>query len=318
MHRVLGAAVPSLTAFTGLHSLYLYDNSVFGEPKLENYIRDTIENNSKTLTRLSLSGDVIWACPIRSLTNLHELEIIMPKELGGLALIFRHCVTLRSLTLHQDNIADEHPLFPVLESNLTALPELTAFKLIDHSAGETNVQRQILANFLENRKNLRKLDVCVGHDWDGERRDPCLDILPTLPALNVLALTFGECYGEDALLLDKLIPINVTALMLQVEVPFYEYEEDVLLRGWIDLVCVMMSRLTCTFTVILCFSSGNANPSNTFTSSTTPVMQISKSNSSRTIPSLCGWSDTVLISAGSSMIPKKEHQDTLLLGHLRG
>ncbi|KAI0753826.1 hypothetical protein C8Q74DRAFT_1222358 [Fomes fomentarius] len=235
---VLGAAVPSLAAFTGLHSLHLYDGSVFGDPNLENgegYIYATIETNSKTLTRLSISGDVIWACPIRSLTNLHELELILPNELGGLALIFRHCVDLRSLTLHLDSIADEHPFFPLLQSNPTALPALTAFKLISHSDFDvTSAHGQILANFLENKTNLHMLDIdiCTYHVSDEERVASYLNILPALPALNVLGLNLNDCY-EDALLFDKLIPINVTAFLLRVEVQFFE---DTLLRGSIDLL----------------------------------------------------------------------------------
>ncbi|KAI0753836.1 hypothetical protein C8Q74DRAFT_1373762 [Fomes fomentarius] len=234
---VLGAAVLSLAAFTGLHSLHLYDGSVL-EPKLENgegYIYSTIETNSITLTRLSISGDVIWACPIRSLTNLHELELILPNELGGLALIFRHCVDLRSFTLHLNSVADDHPLFPLLQSNPTALPALTAFKLISHLDFDvTSAHGQILANFLENKTKLRMLDIDCTSQWpDEERVQSYLNILPALPALNVLGLNLIGCYGEDVLLLDKLIPINVTALMLHVEVHF---SEDALLRGWIDLL----------------------------------------------------------------------------------
>ena len=64
------------------------------------------------LTRLSVSGDVIWRRG--SFSGLHELELIfiISLRLVGFDEILRHCAALTSLTIVPTDLTDPDEIFP--------------------------------------------------------------------------------------------------------------------------------------------------------------------------------------------------------------
>ena len=206
-------------------------------------IHAAIGANSHTLNRLSIHGDALWGCQIRSYFHLHELELIFPTDLGGLSLIFHHCTRLRSFSLYTSG--NRYQLSALLESNPTALPDLTSFKLITQRAEISEADHAALSRFLENKKKLRRLD--VSHDTYDDSVHFLLPFLPVLPALEVLGLDLPSLPfdgGWDWINmrdLDEKIPLKISALMVRVP-PEWETEERFTDQEWIKLVRTSIQR----------------------------------------------------------------------------
>ena len=133
----------------------------------------------------------------------------------------------------------------LLESNPTALPDLTSFKLITQRAEISEADHAALSKFLENKKKLRRLD--VSHDAYDDSVHFLLPFLPVLPALEVLGLDLPSLPfdgGWDWINmrdLDEKIPLKISALMVRVP-PEWETEERFTDQEWIKLVRTSIQR----------------------------------------------------------------------------
>ncbi|TBU21863.1 hypothetical protein BD311DRAFT_869709 [Dichomitus squalens] len=188
---------------------------------------------SGTLFRIAVSGDLVWGCSVRSLLGLQELEVILPEEPGGLALILRHCISLRSLSLF---VLESDDLFSCLEACPTSLPDLRAFKFIHRDATFAHRNAEILAQFLRNKKKLRSLDVEISVDFDqGVHEQQLLEAITELTGLEVLGLNFQRPAWRlsDIELFDKHIPKGVTALRISAQLG--QVDNEVLQKEWFDL-----------------------------------------------------------------------------------
>ncbi|KAM5534146.1 hypothetical protein V8D89_012166 [Ganoderma adspersum] len=177
-------------------------------------VHETITANAATLRRLDVFGDVLWACPPTSFSNLHELTIVFPRTLDGLTSVFEHCRALGSFTLclHQDG----PELRGVLAAHPDALPNLTSLKLL--SAYELPEEAiKDVATFLKKKKRLRRLDVLTRTESPtGRANEPLLKIMPELPCLEVLGLDLrpARLTAAHVKLLQQHVPPQVTALFL--------------------------------------------------------------------------------------------------------
>ncbi len=196
-----------------------------------NRLLDTV---APTLIRLSISGDAIWRREsFGSFLTLRELELVSTATFGGLHNILNHCTALTSLTLIPAPFSDE--LFAALDAHPNTLPGLTAFKYFNHTEVEVIADEhvQALCKFLKNKQRLRRLDVLLDGPERGEV--PLLELLPALPALEVLGFDFVryEWLPEDVLAFERVIPARLSALRLQpgVEEVHAPYRES-----WLKLV----------------------------------------------------------------------------------
>ncbi|RPD72687.1 hypothetical protein L226DRAFT_536873 [Lentinus tigrinus ALCF2SS1-7] len=226
-----------LTKFTRLQTLALHRPNQYGVDVYTGgsdsvYISEVVKANQDTLKSLSLYGNAAWKCPVGSLLHLQELELILPVSGADFALILTQCADLRYLTLNI-SLGFNIELIDVLESHSAALPHLTAFKLLNANIPERLAAS--LATFLQNKKSLRMLDLACKTDHGGGVALPLLEVLPQLPALDVLGLTRvmsgDEMEGAEIDLLGRYIPECVSALMLRLDV-----ERERTCSKWIDLV----------------------------------------------------------------------------------
>ncbi|TFK88957.1 hypothetical protein K466DRAFT_519873 [Polyporus arcularius HHB13444] len=202
-------------------------------------ISDGIEANQNTLARLTLYGDALWRCPVRSLLDLQELEIILPPSLAGLELVLHHCTTLRYVTFDL-HVCTNARLLELLKTHPDSLPQLTAFKLFFEQLHPlTHAEVTLLAEFLKGKKTLRMLDLAdTDADMEEGTEVPILKILPELPALEVLGLNiqcFEFSHGEFQVLRTHLPP-RLSALFLNLTVDGTVSRQD-----WIDLLSNLTS-----------------------------------------------------------------------------
>ena len=199
-----------------------------------------VDGMAHTLTRVTAAGDFLWGCSIRSMLGLQELEVVLPRTVGGLALVLRHCFLLRSLTLY--------PLAPddvlsTFNADPGALPELRAFKFIYCGIKGTSRfeyrHAQSLARFIENKRRLTSLDVDIDLRLprdEGRFDEPILDAVAGLPHLEVLGFSLvRSAWGPgDIQFFRQRIPRSLTALRLSVSVD--HPDNDILLHEWFELV----------------------------------------------------------------------------------
>ncbi|PIL26350.1 hypothetical protein GSI_12106 [Ganoderma sinense ZZ0214-1] len=179
-----------------------------------------IDTKAPAITRLSVSGEVLWTCQsLSSFRALQELELIYTNTFNGLGEILVHCATLTSLTILPTECAYLGQLFTALEAHPGALSNLSAFKYLAPSEDScmVTVERVIsLCKFLKNKRCLRRLDVKFDGN-DGVER-PLLELLPELPALAVLGFSFvrgARWMPEDIIPFERAIPAHVSALRLE-------------------------------------------------------------------------------------------------------
>ncbi|KAI1783471.1 hypothetical protein LXA43DRAFT_1102495 [Ganoderma leucocontextum] len=235
------ATAPCLSAFSGLHELRTVDVGWFDSSLDEGCARAlqmAVDSMSRTLTRITIAGDVFWGCSIRSMLGLQELEVILPRTAGGLALVFRHCLSLRSLTLFPRAL---YELFSALQAEPTALPGLRALKFVYSSIEDMPRfeyrHAQTLARFIENKKELASLDVEIDGPTDETPCDiPLLQAIAQLPRLEVLGFSLARSAWEpsDIQFFRERIPRAVTALRISVSVE--QADNDVLLQEWFSLI----------------------------------------------------------------------------------
>lgn len=203
-------------------------------------IAAAVEANEETLTRLTLYGDGIWDCPLRSLLRLQELELILPISLNGFEHVMAQCAELRYLTL--DLKSGSRHFVRMVQAHPTTLPLLTAFKLLGTNADDAG--SIALADFLRDKKNLRMLDFgwlrneeVVEDGPEGGLPLPLLEVLPQLPALEVLGLTVARNRLTPATIrfLAQYIPPQLSALMLRLESRVF-FEVNGAAEEWTNLV----------------------------------------------------------------------------------
>ncbi|RPD53285.1 hypothetical protein L226DRAFT_511375 [Lentinus tigrinus ALCF2SS1-7] len=231
----------ALVKFKRLQTLILHrpynPDHMFNSPEdSEVSVADGVEASRDTLTRLTLYGNALWRCPVRSLLDLHELEIILPPSLDGLELILHHCTGLRYVTFDLF-MCENSRLVELLKAHPEALPRLVAFKLFfGHTDLLTREQTAVIANFLRGKKALRMLDLADNDISMEEGAEiPLGEMLRELPALEVLGLNAHHAFLPDdvdivAFLRDHLPP-QLSALFLN----FTLDDEDMSFLGFIDI-----------------------------------------------------------------------------------
>ncbi|KAI0692128.1 hypothetical protein C8T65DRAFT_670064 [Cerioporus squamosus] len=212
-----------LTKFHRIQTLTLhrpYDPELLlllPDDSLDVSVSEGMEANQSTLTCLTLYGDTIWRCPVRSLLGLQELEIILPPSLAGLELVLRHCTALRYVTLDLQ-LCTNSQFLELFKAHPDCLPHLTAFKLFfEHIHPLTIAQATLLADFLRRKKTLRMLDLADSEaDMEEGTEVTLLMILPELPALEVLGLNVQrfDFWKEDLEFLGTHLPPQLSALFL--------------------------------------------------------------------------------------------------------
>ncbi|RDX43342.1 hypothetical protein OH76DRAFT_1390660 [Lentinus brumalis] len=180
-----------------------------------------LKANEGTLAHLTLFGDTIWTCPVRSLLRLQELELIFLQALDGFDSILTQCADLRYLTLGlaEDTVKN---FMQLLQSHPTAFPRLTAFKLLHAEVNDLDTYP--LHVFLQTKKELRMFDL----GWEGDDIEeagvplPLRELLCELPALEVVGLTVtGEWMDpEDIYVFAQHLPSHISALILRLFVIF--------------------------------------------------------------------------------------------------
>ncbi|KAI0742227.1 hypothetical protein C8Q80DRAFT_1272941 [Daedaleopsis nitida] len=224
-----GAALtPSLSKLRNIRVLRLVpDSSALpdhyeGPRDLTNSIE---ENHYRILTHLSVyPGSVIWEFPVRAFFGLQELEIVAANNLGGLTLVFHHCSALRFLALCAIEVATiSNQLVPLLIASATALPDLTALKIIcdcgDLEFFSPHELTFAVSTFLANKQRLRMLDLVLHRDPEVPGL-PMWATLPQLPNLEVLGIDLqSPQWSEgDIRRLDECIPLRLSALLVHATV----------------------------------------------------------------------------------------------------
>ncbi|KAM5537235.1 hypothetical protein V8D89_009168 [Ganoderma adspersum] len=182
-----------------------------------------IEANLDTLGAVCLTG-AVWEplLPLSRFMHLHELELIAVYDYDGLGELISCCTLLRSFAL----MPAEQEFIPILRAHSHALPNLDAFKLraLDYSGDDVAA----LAEFLRPKRHLRLLDVTMHIDSRRFGSDPqvspvllpLLQIMPTLPDLRVVGLSFhvGAVRQDHTLYMERYLPRNLTALLFWAEI----------------------------------------------------------------------------------------------------
>ncbi|OSC98335.1 hypothetical protein PYCCODRAFT_1397227 [Trametes coccinea BRFM310] len=201
----------------------------------EEEIYTCLENVSHTLRRLWVQGTAIWSAPMRLLSGLQEMFLLMPCNLDGLSIVFHHCDELRSFGLftQHSNCAEE--LRCAMETMPNALPQLTSFKLHMYSQSDSLALTNALYAFLRSKKELRRLDVQTRYVSEVDQLAPFYDLLPTLPKLEVVGMKIkGRLFTqEDLKRLDERLPLALTALLIEHN---YLSLEEGSLQGLIDML----------------------------------------------------------------------------------
>ncbi|KAI9060346.1 hypothetical protein FKP32DRAFT_1595425 [Trametes sanguinea] len=175
------------------------------------------ENVSPALRRLWVQGTAIWFAPIRMLSGLQELCLLMPASLDGLILAFHHCTELRSFGLLALHRSRAYELKSALEAMPNALPHLRSFKLIMYSPSDSPALTSALHAFLRGKKELRRLDIQTRCVSEVDQEAPFYDILPTFPKLEVVGMKIKGMTSpqEDLKRLDARLPLGLTALLIE-------------------------------------------------------------------------------------------------------
>ncbi|PCH37042.1 hypothetical protein WOLCODRAFT_140692 [Wolfiporia cocos MD-104 SS10] len=201
-----------------LRSLQLYRTESLLEPNHESeslVIREAIRSNQQTLRKLQIQGQDLRHIPPSELGHLTELTIM---DIGGARLgeIVSSLVHLQFLSVEPD-LFIEGGVFDAFAKKPSSLPRLRTLKVM----GATDAYHRfngseiaILAQFLEKRVSMRRLDVCIACDW--EDLAPLLHVLPGLKDLTVLGMHFrtDKLTHEIANQLRHFIPRRTNALRL--------------------------------------------------------------------------------------------------------
>ncbi|KAM5534148.1 hypothetical protein V8D89_012168 [Ganoderma adspersum] len=233
------ATLRCLSAFSRLRELCSVDGDFYSSLSVEDprahALHLALDGMARTLTRVSVVGDAIWGCSVRSMVHLQELEIVLPGTAAGLDLVFKHCVSLHSLTLFT-RARDE--FLSVLQRNPAALPDLRVFKFIYWLNQEAfgDQQAQTLATFIKSKGRLTLLDVEIrGQGYDMCDR-PLLEAIAQLPHLEVLGFTLVRSAWEqgDIQFFREHLPQRLAAL--RVSVCLNEAHNTVFPSEWLDLI----------------------------------------------------------------------------------
>lgn len=198
----------------------------------------SIEANADSLRSLRLTGDIWAQLPQPSrFAHLDELEFVCLETYDVLPTLFAHCPRLRAFAL----IYAEQDLIPVLRRHPLALPNLDSFKLWGVNYDGNDVA--VLAAFLRPKRRLRRLDVMVRVDTPEWMSDdprvypvllPLLEIMPALPELHVVGLSFRVRTVQEAHIRDlqAYLPQKLTALLVWADVASMPLPA----KRWTDLV----------------------------------------------------------------------------------
>ncbi|OCH88072.1 hypothetical protein OBBRIDRAFT_889361 [Obba rivulosa] len=202
-------------------------------------VRSVLGSNSRTLRELALSGPWIWDSPMHIFGDLTHLDLLDavgwgvddPASWGNLKLIFHHSTRLESLSIVNHSIMIE-PLYKVFQSELSALPYLTSFKVIDRHDEPSQARVFALSEFIRHKPRLRRLDVHIDVDW--EDISPLLSVLPNLHSLEVLGITVkNQMFNFNNLELEQSIPRGIAALRLDLS---YRGLSFPIVDDWLTLI----------------------------------------------------------------------------------
>ncbi|KAI1796940.1 hypothetical protein LXA43DRAFT_495097 [Ganoderma leucocontextum] len=226
-----------------VRSFSIMDRDFVPDEKECPVIRAAINANADPLRSVCLTGD-IWAQlpPLSRFAHLDELEFICLETYDELGTLFAHCSRLRAFAL----VYAEQDLIPVLAAYPHALPNLDSFKLwgIDYTGDDVAV----LAEFLRPKRRLRRLDVMVRVDTPGWVTNdarvcpvllPLLEIMPALPDLHVVGLSFRVREVQEVHIRDlqAYLPRNLTALLVWTDVT----STPIPAKHWTDLFAAYKS-----------------------------------------------------------------------------
>ncbi|KAH9948823.1 hypothetical protein B0H21DRAFT_890144 [Amylocystis lapponica] len=162
-----------------------------------------VSADTATLREMSVWGTIMILTPaIRQ--NLTHLEVVCADENENFAQLLQETLRLESLIILYDC------LFEVLKLNATTLPHLTSFKLLEIDGPGDNYYDddenpvEVIANFLRDRHNLRRLDLGFRYYWRFKTLLPLFEGLQwrELESLDVLGIGLEcEITMENALLL---------------------------------------------------------------------------------------------------------------------
>ncbi|KAJ7030017.1 hypothetical protein C8F04DRAFT_1115047 [Mycena alexandri] len=200
----------------------------FGDPK---DIVGIVETNP--IQELVLLSAHVGLLPIRVCNNLTQLDICVPQygELVGLDLVFRHALSLESLSL----VGYTEPLiFADLPTNPTVLPRLTSFRLScefwNQEATEAHVP--LLCEFLSQRASLRRLYIRI----PDQRLDIIMalaTVIGKLDCLRVLGFHAGYEPLHEVASLQLAEQLSTKLEALQLALPWYS---DLHVRTWTPLL----------------------------------------------------------------------------------
>ncbi|KAM5532091.1 hypothetical protein V8D89_014255 [Ganoderma adspersum] len=176
--------------------------------------------NASSVQNLAVTASIRWECALPSLRDA-ALVRLLNCNLVVMDRLLRSSPHLTSLTITGTGPVDRKrtPLemvFAAFKGAPDALPQLTSFKLLasPDDVGVTGVHEQVLAAFLKNKTQLRRLHVGLS---SGHRSFSCRHILEVLPALPTLPRTELRFY--DVHLPRDLTTLLVAARFDQVHIP---------------------------------------------------------------------------------------------------
>ncbi|OJT03105.1 hypothetical protein TRAPUB_6333 [Trametes pubescens] len=229
-----------LTQFKKLQALSLAGDMCnfphYGNPEPESMVTACIQHVPLTVLRLSVLGDSVWDTPLRVLSGLYELSLQRPQSLDKLSVVFQHCSQLRTLNVLIDNVACKPQFIAALKAAPDALPHLTSFKFIACSRGAFNIDPDLFAAFLKDKKAMRRLDLTFYNPFkDIADYTRFLDMFASLPQLEVLGLVLkGEKFTREHLqLFDERLPLGLSALLLSWE---FRSVVDIQKEDWIAML----------------------------------------------------------------------------------
>ena len=213
---------------------------IFPEHRRFISMKRLITANIKSLIRLAVAGNVLWACDMPLLSNIVDMILISPKDLSGLPYLFTHCTQMQSFTLHVDS-GECDEFSAILHNHSDAFPLLKSCKL--RFAAAPSTQLNVAAEFLRKKPFLECLDfknafeIASGSNISNE---PVLKLLSDLPHLRVFGCSINqkELTPDHLRRLCQYIPPQLNALALTL----YMDESTVTEADWEEFVGPVLFR----------------------------------------------------------------------------
>ena len=199
-----------------------------------------------------MTASIRWECTLPALRDVSLVRLLNCNTVA-LHRLLRTSPHLTSLIITGTGSTDRkgtplETVFEAFKAAPDALPQLTSFKLLasPDDVGLTGAHEQVLAAFLNNKTQLRRLHVNLS--W-GHRSFPCphiLEVLPSLPHLKVLGVQLScdtldadELRSYDLHLPRDLTTLLVTARFGQIDISPGELLSLVRARQWLRCRCIL-------------------------------------------------------------------------------